>query len=95
MVNQRIHDWRPPKATAVIADPARAGLGATAVDRLVETAAPIIVLISCDAGSLGRDARLLSEKGYVADSACVLDLFNHTSHVEVVTRFRRSPRPPT
>jgi 23S rRNA (uracil1939-C5)-methyltransferase len=45
------------------------------------------VLVSCDAASLGRDAWLLSERGYRHAGSKVIDQFPHTHHVEVVSRF--------
>src|SRR5205823_2715322 len=42
--------WRPPpgRVAAVIADPARAGLGRAGVDALAAAEAPVLVLVSCD-----------------------------------------------
>jgi 23S rRNA (uracil1939-C5)-methyltransferase len=51
----------------------------------------IVVVVSCDAGSLGRDARLLVEAGYDLTGSVVVDLFPHTPHVEVVSRFVLRP----
>jgi 23S rRNA (uracil1939-C5)-methyltransferase len=45
------------------------------------------VLVSCDPASFARDVRLLGERGYRLADAQVLDLFPHTFHVEVVSRF--------
>jgi tRNA/tmRNA/rRNA uracil-C5-methylase (TrmA/RlmC/RlmD family) len=47
------------------------------------------VLVSCDPAALGRDTRLLVEAGYDLVSCQLVDLFPHTSHVEVVSRFDR------
>ncbi|HAP74818.1 MAG TPA: 23S rRNA (uracil(1939)-C(5))-methyltransferase, partial [Acidimicrobiaceae bacterium] len=48
-----------------------------------------VVLVSCDPVAMARDTALLAEAGYVHAGATVLDLFPHTPHVEVVTRFDR------
>ena len=74
---------------AIVADPARAGLGADVVDALTRAAAPTLVLVSCDPASLGRDTRLLTARGYTLERVRVLDLFPHTSHLEAVARFTR------
>jgi tRNA/tmRNA/rRNA uracil-C5-methylase (TrmA/RlmC/RlmD family) len=74
---------------AVVADPARTGLGAEAADALAGAAAPTMVLVSCDPAALGRDTRLLQARGYRLERVRVLDLFPHTSHVEAVARFTR------
>ena len=56
---------------------------------LAATQAPTLVLVSCDAASLGRDAGLLGEAGYRFAGATLVDLFPQTHHVEVVSRFER------
>ena len=37
----------------------------------------------------GRDARLLADAGFELTRSQLVDLFPHTSHVEVVSRFER------
>ena len=92
VIRSAVEDWTPEPCGAVIADPARDGLRAAGVASLVATKAPIIVLVSCDPASLGRDARLLVEAGYQLEYTEVLDLFPHTHHVEAVSRFIRDAR---
>ena len=67
----------------------RSGLGNPGVVPLLDPAPPTVVLVSCDAVAAARDARLLADAGYELVSAEVLDLFPHTHHVEVVSRFER------
>jgi 23S rRNA (uracil1939-C5)-methyltransferase len=81
--------WRPSPAAAVVADPARTGLGKAAAEVLAGTGASHLVLVSCDPASLGRDAGLLAGHGFVHDGTQLVDLFPHTPHVEAVTRFIR------
>jgi 23S rRNA (uracil1939-C5)-methyltransferase len=81
--------WRPSPADAVIADPPRAGLGREGVGAVTATGAPSLVLVSCDAGALGRDAGLLHKAGYHFVRATVVDQFVGTPHVEVVSHFQR------
>lgn len=81
--------WRGRRAAAVVADPPRAGLGTQGVRTVVASGADRLALVSCDAASLGRDARLLADAGFELRSAALVDLFPHTSHLEVVTRFDR------
>jgi 23S rRNA (uracil1939-C5)-methyltransferase len=83
--------WRPEPADVVIADPARAGLGKRAVGVLAGTGASVVLLVSCDPAALARDANLLAVHGYELAEARVVDLFPHTHHVEVVSRFVRRP----
>ncbi len=82
--------WRPARADVVVADPPRMGLGRAGVAAVVATQAPRLSLVSCDPASLGRDAKLLAEAGYELRSSTLVDLFPHTSHVEVVSRFDRA-----
>lgn len=81
--------WRPARADAVVADPPRRGLAQAGVAAIVGTHAPRLALVSCDPAALGRDAKLLAAAGYELRSATLVDLFPHTSHVEVVSRFDR------
>jgi 23S rRNA (uracil1939-C5)-methyltransferase len=89
VMHTRFEHWRAVRAGLVIADPARSGLGKAGVTTLLDTAAPTVVLVSCDAVAAARDARLLVDAGYDLVTAEVLDLFPHTHHVEVVSRFVR------
>jgi 23S rRNA (uracil1939-C5)-methyltransferase len=86
----RLERWRPEPAEVVIADPARAGLGRVGVDKVVATGAELVVLVSCDPGSLGRDAGLLVAAGFGLGEVTLVDLFPHTHHVEVVSTFVRA-----
>ncbi len=82
--------WRAQPADLVVADPSRNGLGRAGVAVAAASGAARLVLVSCDAGSLGRDAGLLRAAGYRASSVTPVDLFPHTFHVEVVTVFDRA-----
>ena len=92
VVESRVDDWQPRNCAVVVADPARDGLRASGVEVLSNTGAAVIVLVSCDPASLGRDARLLDAAGYQLDECEVLDLFPQTHHVEAVSRFVRRER---
>jgi 23S rRNA (uracil1939-C5)-methyltransferase len=81
--------WAPQPVQLAVVDPARAGLGREAADVLAATGAGRVVLVSCDPVSLARDCTLLAAHGYRHAGSTVLDLFPHTPHVEVVTRFDR------
>ncbi len=73
----------------MIADPARSGLGVPGVTALERTGAGVLVLVSCDPASLGRDAKLLGRAGYRLEWSEVVDTFPQTTHVEAVSRFTR------
>lgn len=92
VVRNEVGGWHAPTdrpIDVVIADPARSGLGAPGVGALVRTDCPVLVLVSCDPASLGRDAKLLARAGYVHESTEVVDTFPLTTHVETATRFTR------
>jgi len=82
--------WRGHDVDLVVADPSRSGLQAAGVEAVSSAGPEVVVLVSCDAGALGRDARLLQNSGYRFDRATVVDMFPHTHHVEVVSRFVRT-----
>ena len=85
-----VEKWVPELADVVIADPPRAGLRAEGVEQIRRTEAPHVLLVSCDAGALGRDASLMAAAGYELDQVDVLDMFPQTSHVEVVSGWVRN-----
>ncbi len=89
VVATTIEHLRAPRADLVVADPARSGLGRAAVHVLASSAAPRLVLVSCDPASAGRDTALLAAVGYRHVESVVVDLFPHTHHTEVVSRFDR------
>ena len=76
--------WDPVPADVVIADPSRAGLGADVIGHISDTDASRVVLVACDAAALGRDVQLMAAEGFSLSCATPVDLFPHTSHVEVV-----------
>ncbi|HEX6419162.1 MAG TPA: hypothetical protein VFZ77_11735 [Acidimicrobiales bacterium] len=90
VVRSDVARWRPRGADVVVADPPRAGLGAGGARAVAATGATRVVLVSCDAGSLGRDVGLLVRTGYQLVSATVVDAFPHTPHVEVVSGLVRA-----
>jgi 23S rRNA (uracil1939-C5)-methyltransferase len=89
VVRADVARWRPPPGPTalVVADPSRRGLGRAAAERLASLRAPVLVLVSCDPVSLARDAKLLADHGYAHVRSVLVDLFPHTPHVELVTRF--------
>lgn len=87
IVGTSIERLRAPKADLVVADPSRSGLGRGAAKVLASAGASRLILVSCDPASAARDARLLGELGYQFMEAVLVDLFPHTHHTELVTRF--------
>jgi 23S rRNA (uracil1939-C5)-methyltransferase len=89
VVRSKVERWRPEPVGAIVADPARTGLGRRAVTTLASTGAAVLVLVSCDPASLARDSALLVASGYDLERVTVVDLFGQSSHVETVSRFVR------
>ncbi|HEU4841730.1 MAG TPA: TRAM domain-containing protein [Ilumatobacteraceae bacterium] len=90
VVRGEVGGWHAEAGTevdVVLADPARSGLGKPGVAALTRLEAPVLVLVSCDAASLGRDAKLLASAGYRHERSELVDTFPHTTHIEAVTRF--------
>ncbi|MGH8992674.1 MAG: class I SAM-dependent RNA methyltransferase [Acidimicrobiia bacterium] len=92
IVGADVRRWRPSAADVVVADPSRQGLGEGVVGHIGATGARTLALISCDVAALGRDAGLLAGAGWNLESLCLVDLFPHTPHVEVVTGWKRRDR---
>jgi len=89
IVRSDVRRWHPSAADVVVADPSRHGLGPEVVPRIGATGATALALVSCDPGALGRDAGLLAAGGWRLQSVRLVDIFPHTSHVEVVTGWIR------
>ncbi|HXQ75792.1 MAG TPA: TRAM domain-containing protein [Acidimicrobiales bacterium] len=81
--------WAPQRADLAVADPSRIGLGRGGVDVVAGTGARRVILISCDAAGLGRDAALLHQAGYSLRAVTLVDLFPQTFRVEAVTVYDR------
>lgn len=75
-------------AVAVV-DPPRAGLLPKAMDGLITVGAPRIVYISCNPATFARDAALLRGEGYRLERVTPFDMFPHTMHIELVSRFEK------
>jgi 23S rRNA (uracil1939-C5)-methyltransferase len=76
---------------AVVLDPPRAGAQAQARE-LARSEVETIVVVSCDPGTLARDAQILTEGGYAIAGVTPIDQFVYSAHVETVTVFsKRAP----
>ncbi|HXQ62225.1 MAG TPA: TRAM domain-containing protein [Acidimicrobiales bacterium] len=89
VVRADVARWTPHRADLVVADPSRLGLGPAGAEVVAATGARRVVLVSCDAASLGRDAALLRSAGYTLRAVTPVDLFPHTFRVEAVTVYDR------
>jgi 23S rRNA (uracil1939-C5)-methyltransferase len=76
---------------AALIDPPRAGALEQA-RALAASHLPLVVSISCNAGTFARDARILIDGGFQVESVTPLDQFRFSAHVEIAAVFRR-PKP--
>jgi 23S rRNA (uracil1939-C5)-methyltransferase len=89
VIHADVTRWTPAAADLVVADPSRMGLRREGVRVVAATGARRVILISCDAANLGRDAALLHRAGYTLTAVTQVDLFPHTFRVEAVTVYDR------
>ena len=71
----------------IITDPPRAGMHEKLVKKILEVAAPVVVYVSCNPATQGRDLNLLGEK-YEVTKIQPLDMFPHTHHIENVVQLK-------
>ena len=73
----------------VLLDPPRSGAQAV-IEQLNMENVKKLVYVSCNPATLARDAGILvKEKGFKLQSAGVMDMFPHTTHVESIAIFER------
>ena len=81
------------KPFVAVLDPPRAGCEETLLRSVAGEGgwrgADRIVYISCDPGTLARDAAALTGLGYVLQEVTPVALFDHTGHVEAVSLWKR------
>jgi 23S rRNA (uracil1939-C5)-methyltransferase len=71
---------------AVVFDPPRAGAEAQARG-LAASSVPVVVAVSCNPNTFGRDAKMLLEGGYRLTTLWPVAQFRWSSHIELVARF--------
>ena len=72
----------------LVFDPPRQGAEAQARE-IAKSKVPVVVAVSCDAGTFARDAKILIEAGYRLDSVTPVDQFRYSHHVEIVAKFAK------
>ncbi len=73
---------RGVRPDCIVVDPPRKGMSPDAIDAMVSMQPPRIVYVSCDPGTLARDVKLLTQRGYTLTQALAVDMFPQTPHVE-------------
>jgi len=85
-------DWWRQEWDRLLLDPPRSGAGVV-LSVLGGRLPQRIVYVSCNPDTLARDAGLLVHgRGYGLSRACVVDMFPHTTHCEVIAVFDRRCR---
>jgi 23S rRNA (uracil1939-C5)-methyltransferase len=73
----------------LLLDPPRCGAAAV-LEYVPRKSAKRLVYVSCHPGSLARDAGTLVQRhGFKLEAAGVMDMFQHTAHVESIALFER------
>lgn len=75
----------------VVVDPPRKGLAPDVVDTIARMNPALVVYVSCDPATLGRDLKRFAALGYTAQRAEAVDLFPRTAHIESVVLLSRTP----
>lgn len=79
----------PDAPTVVLLDPPRAGCEREVLKAVMKAAPRRVVYVSCDPGTLARDAAYLSTGGYRLQRSVPVDLFPQTAHIESVSLFEK------
>jgi len=75
------------KPDVIITDPPRVGMHEKLVKKILEIAAPVVVYVSCNPATQGRDLNLLGQK-YDVTKIQPVDMFPHTQHIENVVQLK-------
>jgi 23S rRNA (uracil1939-C5)-methyltransferase len=70
----------------VLLDPPRSGARGI-VEQMRQLSPERITYVSCNSGTLARDAGILAEQGYRLQKTGIMDMFPHTAHFESIALF--------
>jgi 23S rRNA (uracil1939-C5)-methyltransferase len=73
---------------AVVLDPPHAG-AAVPIAQIAAAKVPVVVYVSCNPATLGRDAGVLRDAGYRLDTVTPIDQFLWSARIEMVAVFRQ------
>jgi len=88
-VEDVLHDAVGDGPVAAVVDPPRKGLGPVAARLAAVPSLRRIALVSCDVEAGLRDARALTDGGFVIEAIIPVDLFRGSAEVEVLTLLSR------
>lgn len=80
------------QADVVLLDPPRRGCRPEVIDALLRHRPPTVIYVSCGFPALLAEGRRLVEGGYTVTAVSAADMFPHTPHLEVVTRFEATEK---
>lgn len=86
--SQEKPQWLEQSYNKVLLDPARAGAQAMMVP-ITQLRPEKILYVSCDPLTIARDSGILLDRGYQLKKICLMDMFTHTHHIEVMALFER------
>jgi tRNA/tmRNA/rRNA uracil-C5-methylase (TrmA/RlmC/RlmD family) len=89
-LEQALAELTPRVGERIVLDPPRTGAGRGVVEALAARRPDVIVYVSCDPPTLGRDLALFAARGYRPDAVHLFDQFPKTFHMETVVRLRRA-----
>jgi len=75
------------KLDLIVIDPPRAWMHKKAIQTIIESWAKNLIYISCNPSTFARDAEIFSEV-YELEKVQAVDMFPHTSHIELVAKFK-------
>ena len=75
------------KLDLIVIDPPRAWMHKKAIETIIESWAKNLIYVSCNPATFARDAEIFSEF-YELEKVQPVDMFPHTSHIELVAKFR-------
>lgn len=85
-VRQGLGSWQAASGERIVLDPPRTGAGADVVRAVAGRQPEVVVYVSCDPPTLGRDLRVFGAEGYRLESLQAFDMFPDTHHLEAVGR---------
>jgi len=86
----RAEQWieRMKEVHVALLNPPRKGCEASFLEKLALLRPSLILYISCDPATLGRDLAFLCQNGYSVDVVQPFDMFPQTAHVETLVKLR-------
>lgn len=77
-------------ADIAVVDPPRQGCGERLLSSVAKLSLKRLIMVSCNAATLARDLKYLSENGFAANEIQPVDMFPRTKHVETVVLMSRT-----